>query len=91
MEGMQNLFDAATLLVLAFMIFSLKSVGNHAVTNNDATSVKTSGASDVEITKQVDGKTQRMKTTTETVSGEGSAIGTVYKLKDGSTVWVPKE
>jgi hypothetical protein len=91
LDGLANLFDAAILIGIGFMIFSLSSFGlRELVTGKaDLTIVKNPGTASMEIITKTKGKIERMTTTKETAQGTGTAIGVVYRLQDGRVVWVP--
>lgn len=90
MEAMGNLFDVAILIGLGFMIMALSSFGlKDILASSDVTIVKNPGAKDMEIITKKGGRIERLKTTSEQAQGTGQAIGTVYRLEDGRTVWVP--
>ena len=91
LDGLANLFDAAILIGIGFMIFALSSFGlRELVTGkSDLTIVKNPGTASMEIITKTKGKIERMTTSKETAQGRGTAIGVVYRLEDGRVVWVP--
>jgi hypothetical protein len=91
LDGLANLFDAAILIGIGFMIFALSSFGlRELVTGkSDLTIVKNPGTASMEIITKTHGKIERMTTSKETAQGRGTAIGVVYRLEDGRVVWVP--
>lgn len=91
MEMMGNLFDVAILIGVGFMIVALSGFGlRELLSSEDVTIVKNPGASDMELITKKDGKIQRLKATDTTAEGVGQEIGSVYRLQDGSVVWVPQ-
>ena len=92
LEAMGNLFDVAILIGVGFMIVALAGFGlQELVTADDITIVKNPGQGDMEIITKQSGRIQQLKRTDERAAGEGYAIGTVYRLEDGSVIWVQGE
>ena len=92
MEAMGNLFDVAVLLGVGFLIVSLTGFGlQELVSGDDVTIVKNPGAEDMEIITKQAGTIERLTRTEDVGEGRGYAIGTVYRLEDGSVIWVPME
>jgi hypothetical protein len=90
MESMGNLFDVAVLLGVGFLIMALSGIGMSDYLSKDKmTIVKNPGGANMEIITKEGNKVTRLKTTGTEAEGAGTAIGTVYKLQDGSVVWVP--
>ncbi len=48
------------------------------------------GTTDMEIITKQEGVTERLQQTDELDEGRGYAIGTVFRLDDGSVIWVPE-
>ena len=92
MEAMGNLFDVAVLIGVGFLIVSLTGFGlQELVSGDDVTIVKNPGAEDMEIITKQAGQIERLTRSEEIAEGRGYAIGTVYRLEDGSVIWVPLE
>lgn len=90
MESLGNLFDVAILIGVGFLILALTGFGlNELLSEDTVTIVKNPGQPNMEIITKQGSRIERLKTTNEQAQGTGIAIGTVYRLKDGSTVWVP--
>ncbi len=90
MEMMGNLFDVAILIGVGFLIMSLSGFGlRELLSAEDVTIVKNPGAATMELITKEKGVIKRLKATDRTAQGEGNAIGTVYRLDDGSVIWVP--
>ena len=90
MASMGNLFDVAMLIGVGFLIMALSSMGLREMFDKaDLTIVKNPGTANMEIITKSKGKITRLKTTSSTAEGEGTAIGTVYRLQDGQVIWVP--
>lgn len=91
MESTGNLFDVAILIGVGFLIVALSGFGlKELLGNEDVTIVKNPGQEDMEIITKTAGQIERLERTDETGEGRGYAIGTVYRLDDGSTIWVPQ-
>jgi len=88
--SMGNLFVIAVLLGVGFLVMALSGIGMSDYLSKDTlVVVKNPGGSDMEIITKEGNKVTRLKTTGKEAQGAGTAIGTVYKLQDGSIVWVP--
>jgi hypothetical protein len=92
MEAMGNLFDVAILIGVGFMIVALSGFGlKELISKEDVTIVKNPGTAQMEIITKENGQLKTLKRTETQAQGMGQAIGTVYKLEDGRTVWVPDD
>ena len=92
LEAMGSLFDVAILIGVGFMVVALAGFGlKELITAEDVTIVKAPGQADMEIITKQSGRIQKLQRTDELATGEGYAIGTVYRLKDGSVIWVQGE
>ena len=92
MEAMGNLFDVAILIAVGFLVTALAAFGlQELVTAEDVTIVKDPGTAEMEIITKSEGKVERLQRTDEMAEGQGLPIGTVYRLEDGSTIWVPND
>lgn len=92
MESMGNLFDVAILLAVGFLVVALTGFGlSEVISGEDVTIVKNPGQSDMEIITRTAGEVERLERTDDLNEGRGYAIGTVYRLEDGSVIWVPQE
>jgi hypothetical protein len=91
MEVMGNLFDVAILIAVGFLVVALSGFGlNELLSGEDVTIVKNPGERDMELITKKDGRIERLKATDATAQGVGQEIGTVYRLQDGSVIWVPE-
>ncbi len=89
MEAMGNLFDVAILIGLGFLIMSLTSMGlKEIVSAKDVTVIKNPGRKDMEIITKRQGEIRRFQATDQQVQGEGTEVGSVYRLSSGALVWV---
>jgi hypothetical protein len=90
MESMGNLFDVAILIGVGFMVVALSGFGLQEILSDEqVTIVKNPGTPQMEIITKQGAKIERLKSTDEQAQGPGSAVGTVYRLRDGRMVWVP--
>lgn len=91
MESMGNLFDVAILIGVGFVIVSLSAFGlQELISGEDVTIVKDPGTAEMEIISKQQGVIERLQQTDELDEGRGYAIGTVFRLDDGSVIWVPE-
>jgi len=88
-----NLFDVALVLALAFMVMLLISYNMIDLLNPkaDVTIVKNPGKDNMQIIIKKGKEIKVMNMTKEIVGGEGEKIGTAYRLKDGTIIYVPEE
>jgi len=87
---MGNLFDVAILIGVGFMVVALSGFGLQEILSDEqVTIVKNPGTAQMEIITKQGAKIERLKSTDEQAQGPGSAVGTVYRLRDGRMVWVP--
>ena len=90
MESLGNLFDVAILIGVGFMVVAFTGFGlQEFLSSDDLTMVKNPGTKQMEIIHKEGKKLERLKTTDEAAAGMGTPMGTVYRLEDGRTVWVP--
>ena len=90
MEAMGNLFDVAILIGVGFMVVALSGFGlKELLSKEDVTIVKNPGTDQMEIITKENGELKTLKRTEKQAQGKGQPIGTVYKLEDGRTVWIP--
>jgi len=90
MEYMGNLFDVAILIGVGFLVLALTGFGlNELLSKDTVTIVKNPGQPNMEIITKQGSRIERLKATNEQAQGTGIPVGTVYRLKDGSMVWVP--
>ena len=91
MEATGNLFDVALLIGVGFMIVALTAFGlQELISADDVTIVKDPGTAEMEIITKREGRIERLKQTDDVGEGRGYAIGTVYRLDDGTVIWVPE-
>jgi len=87
-----NLFDIALVLALAFMVMLLISYNMEDLLNPKAevTMVKNPGKDNMQIIIKKGEEIKVMNLTKEILGGEGVKIGTAYRLKDGTVIYVPE-
>lgn len=84
LDGLVNLFDLGIVLSVAFLLAALSSA--------DLSGVLTDAGKDITPNNQVTVPLDEAKPLPEQgrrVEGRGTQVGTVYKLADGRTVYVP--
>jgi len=92
MESTGNLFDVAILIGVGFLIVALSGFGlQELLSAEDVTIVKNPGENDMEIITKTAGRIERLQRTDEMGEGRGYAVGTVYRLEDGTMIWSPGE
>ncbi len=92
MESTGNLFDVAILIGVGFLIVALSGFGlQELLSAEDVTIVKNPGEADMEIITKTAGRIERLERTDDMGEGRGYAVGTVYRLEDGTMIWAPGE
>jgi hypothetical protein len=88
LDGLVNLFDLGIVLAVAFLLAALSSLRLTSIlTDKDVSVVRNTPGGTTIITKQG----QQVKTiqlSGQKVVGQGTKVGTVYKLSDGRQVLV---
>lgn len=92
--GLINLFDASMVLVVA-MLMALLGKGSLAevaarLSQQDVTIVTNPGKPDMEMIIKQGQKIEKLKASGETGRGEGTRLGTAYRLSNGEVVYVPE-
>ena len=92
LSSVANLFDVAVVLALAFMVMLLISYNMADLLNPKAevTMVKNPGKDNMQIIIKKGKEIKVMNVTKEILGGEGKKIGTAYRLKDGTIIYVPE-
>ena len=91
MESVGSLFDVAMLIGVGFMVMALSALGlSDFLSSDDLTVVTNPGQPDMEIVVKTGDKVERLSSTGELAQGSGQPIGTVYRLENGTVVWVPE-
>jgi hypothetical protein len=90
LDGLVNLFDLGIVLAVAFLIAALSSLKlSDLLTDQDVTVVRSGQGENAVIVKQGQ-RVETVRLQGRRVVGEGSRIGSVYRLEDGRTVFVER-
>ena len=90
LDGLVNLFDLGIVLAVAFLIAALSSLKlSDLLTDQDVTVVRSGQGENTVIVKQGQ-RVETVRLQGRRVVGEGSRIGSVYRLEDGRTVFVER-
>lgn len=85
LDGLVNMFDIGIVLSVGFLLAALASLNlTHTITKDGLKAEPETS----QITVAPNQPTGSVPTTEVTVVGEGVAIGKVYRLKDGRTIWL---
>jgi hypothetical protein len=88
LDGLVNLFDLGIVLAVAFLLAALSSLQlSDILTSKDVSVVRDNGQTQTVITKK-DDKVETVDLTNQKVVGQGTRVGSVYRLSDGRTVVV---
>jgi hypothetical protein len=85
LEGMANLFDLGVVFALGFGIAILAQVSKH----DPARAAEALQKSAEEVPEQA-ASLKRFRSTDENLGGNGTRLGTAYRLADGEVVYVPE-
>jgi hypothetical protein len=84
------LFDVALVLGVGLFLMALNSFGlGDLISKNDLTVVMNPGTRNIRILTRENGQVTKYSNTGKTAQGEGTAMGTIYKLNTGQLVYVP--
>jgi hypothetical protein len=90
LDGLVNLFDLGIVLAVAFLLAALSSLQlSDLLTDQDVTVVRSGQGENTVIVKQGQ-RVETVRLQGRRVVGEGSRIGSVYRLEDGWTVFVER-
>jgi len=88
LDGLVNLFDLGIVLAVAFLLAALSSLRLTSIlTDKDVSVVRTTPRGTTIITKQGQ-EVKTIQLSGQKVVGQGTKVGTVYKLADGRQVLV---
>lgn len=91
LQGVANLFDLGILFALGFLLALVTYMGlPEMLQREDMTLIKNPGTPKMEIIHKKAQKLTRYKVTTNQLSGEGTRLGTAYRLKSGEVVYIPE-
>jgi hypothetical protein len=89
LEGLVNMFDLGIVLALAFLLAALQAANLTGVLTHEG-GLTSHAAHGSKIVVRKDEEIRRAKTGGKT-AGHGAAVGTVYRLSDGTLVFVKKK
>lgn len=93
LAGIANLFDVSVAFIVALLIalFALFSSGKLLDPNSNVTLVKQTEDGGMEIITKQGAQIKVQKVTDKTMSGQGTRLGTAYRLANGQVVYVPDD
>ncbi len=92
LSGVANFFDLGVVFALGFMVAILNFIGlPELLDQRDMTLVKDAGTPQMEIIRKQGRKVKRFKVSTKKLGGEGTRLGTAYRLKSGEVVYIPED
>ncbi len=92
LSGVANLFDIGLVFIVALIVavFSAYHMDDLFNQESEMTIVKKTSDGQMEIIKKKGRKIEVLRSTPEKAKGQGERLGTAYRLKDGSVVYVPE-
>jgi hypothetical protein len=92
LAGIANLFDVSVAFIVALLIalFGLFSAGRLLDPSADMTMVQQSASGEIRIIEKRGTQITVQKVTDRSMSGEGTRLGTAYRLANGQVVYVPE-
>ena len=91
LSGVANFFDLGIVFALGFMVAVLNYLGlPEVLEQRDMTLVKDAGTPQMEIIRKKGNSIQRLRVSQSTLGGEGTRLGTAYRLKSGEVIYVPE-
>ncbi len=92
LAGLTNVFDAAIVFALAFMVALVAHLQVPALLQGkDYTVITNPGRSDMEIVVKEGQEIKHYQASNETGVGQGELLGKAYRLPDGRVVYVPAD
>ncbi|MBN1957939.1 MAG: DUF2149 domain-containing protein [Desulfuromonadales bacterium] len=93
LSGVANLFDIGLVFIVALIVAVFSAYHMEDLFNQDSemTIVKKSSDGRMEIISKKGRKIEILRSTPEQAKGQGERLGTAYRLKDGSVVYVPED
>nr|WP_320114756.1 DUF2149 domain-containing protein [uncultured Desulfuromonas sp.] len=93
LTGIANLFDLGLVFIVALIIsvFSAYHLEDLFDQNSEMTVMKRTADGQLEIITKKGRKIEAFRSTQQQTSGQGERLGTAYRLKDGSMVYVPED
>ncbi|GHT45911.1 hypothetical protein FACS189454_06180 [Planctomycetales bacterium] len=92
LSGLANLFDAAMVFAVAFMVALVSFLQiSGMLQNKDYTVIVNPGQPDMEIVVKKGEVIHHYEATDATGTGQGELLGKAYRLPDGRVVYVPED
>jgi hypothetical protein len=90
LDGLVNMFDVGLVLAVAFLLAALQSVDlTDLLTKKDVTVIRHSASGDTIVVKRGE-QLKTLKLSDAQAAGQGTRVGSVYRLPDGRLVYVTK-
>ena len=92
LTGVANLFDLGLVFIVGLLLALLGAYHLEDLFSEDSefTIMKQSADGRMEVITKKGKKIEAMKVTDEKTKGTGQRVGTAYRLKDGSMIYVPE-
>ena len=92
LAGVANLFDVSIVFIVGLMItmFSVYNMGDLMNAESEVTMVKTDADGQQEIIVKKGETITAYKLSGETGKGDGTRLGTAYRLANGQVIYVPE-
>ncbi len=93
LAGIANLFDVSVAFIVALLValFGAFSAGRLLDPASDVTVMVQSASGETQIIRKQGAEITVQKVTDRSMSGEGTRLGTAYRLANGQVVYVPEE
>ncbi len=91
MSGIANLFDVGLVFIVGLLVtlFAAYHLEDLFSQTSELTIIKQSGTQKLEIIEKKGASIKARKITKTQAGGEGRRLGTAYRLKDGTMIYVP--
>lgn len=92
LAGIANLFDVSVAFIVALLIalFTLLSSADMLNPDSNVTLVKQNADGTMDVISKERERIKVQRVTNDTMSGEGTRLGTAYRLLSGQVVYVPE-
>jgi Uncharacterized conserved protein len=93
MSGVVNLFDTAVVFIAALLLALMTVFDAREIFSKESsfTMVKKDDQGQMTLIRKQGRRIRAVKMTREEAAGEGVRLGTAYRLKDGSMIYVPED
>lgn len=93
MSGVVNLFDTAVVFIAALLLALMTVFDAREIFSKESsfTMVKKDDRGQMTLIRKQGRRIRAVKMTREEAAGEGVRLGTAYRLKDGSMIYVPED